>query len=494
MALVPIELPSGIYRNGTDLQSANRWRDSNLVRWVNNTMRPIGGWQQKSILPANAKVRAMLAWTDNANNPLVALGTYNKLYVYNIGGTQFDITPVSLTAGQENTESQFGWGSGAFGKEFYGTARTEDSTPAQATTWSLFSWGEYLVGCASDDGNIYEWQLVTDPLTKAAAVANAPTSNRAIMVTEERFLFALGASGNPRLVKWSDREDNTLWTAAATNEAGDIELQTDGKIMCGIAARGESIILTSNDVHVARYQGPPYVYGFERVGTSCGVISQKAAVNTDVGVIWMGKKSFFYYSGGQSSKLPCDVNDYIFSDINKNQYSKVWGVNNGRYGEVWFFYCSSASNEIDRYVTYNYMEKTWAIGQLARTAGVDHGSFEQPLWSSSDNHFYEHETGFNYSSLTPFAESGPISIGAGDNVVSVTQLIPDERTQGEVTSTFKTRFYPNETEVSYGPYTMGNPTDVRFTGRQFRMRITGSVLGDWRVGVIRLDITSGGRR
>jgi hypothetical protein len=282
VALVPIELPSGIYRNGTDLQSANRWRDSSLVRWVNNTMRPIGGWQQKSLTAANAKVRGMLAWTDNAQDRWVASGTYNKLYVYNVGGEQFDITPVSFTAGQESTESQFGWGSGTFGNEFYGTPRAEDSTPAQATTWSLFSWGEYLVGCTSDDGKIYEWQLVTG--TPAAVVANAPTNNRAIMVTEERFLFALGASGNPRLVKWSDREDNTLWTAAATNEAGDIELQTDGKIMCGIAARGESIILTSNDVHVARYQGPPYVYGFERVGTSCGVISQKAAVNTDVGV------------------------------------------------------------------------------------------------------------------------------------------------------------------------------------------------------------------
>jgi hypothetical protein len=326
-------------------------------------------------------------------------------------------------------------------------------------------------------------------------VTTAPTSNESIVVTEERFLFALGSGGNPRKVQWCDREDNTSWTPAATNEAGDIELETSGKIMCGVKTEGETLILTTNDAHVARYQGPPYVYGFQKVGTSCGIVSQKAYANTDFGVLWMGKKSFFYYSGGQVNKLPCDVNDYIFSDINTTQYAKCWGVTNGRYAEVWFFYCSSASNEIDRYVTYNYAEKTWAIGQLDRTAGVDAGSFEQPLWAkASDNHFYEHEVGFNYDSLTPFAESGPLAIGSGDNVASVTQLIPDERTQGEVTTTFKTRFYPNDTERSYGPYTMTNPTDVRFTGRQFRMRVTGSVLGDWRVGIIRLDMVAGGRR
>ena len=43
-----------------------------------------------------------------------------------------------------------------------------------------------------------------------------------------------GAGGNPRKVQWSDREDNTLWTPAATNEAGDLELNTSGQIMAGI--------------------------------------------------------------------------------------------------------------------------------------------------------------------------------------------------------------------------------------------------------------------
>ena len=78
--------------------------------------------------------------------------------------------------------------------------------------------------------------------------------------------------------------------------------------------------------------------------------------------------------------------------------------------------------------------------------------------------------------------------------MNVVELIPDEKTQGDVTATFKTRFYPNGSESQYGPFNMSNPTSVRFQGRQVRMRVEGSVATDWRVGIMRLDARQGGRR
>ena len=493
MAYVPLDIKAGIYRNGTDLQSMNRWRDANLVRWTDGTMRPVKGWQVKSQTASAASIRGMLAWVDNSDNRHIAGGSYEKLYVWNQGGVRYDITPTGFTSGQEDSPVSSGFGTGLYGVDYYGTPRIDDSSPVLATTWALDNWGEYLVGCTLDDGKIYEWQLNTGVV--AAQVSNAPVDNRSIIVTEERFLFALGAGGNPRLVQWSDREDNTTWTPAATNEAGDLELQTSGEIMCATRVRGQTLILTTVDAHAAVYQGPTYVYGIEKVGNSCGIASQKAVASTDLGAVWMGKRSFFIYSGGQVSKLPSDVSDYVFSDINENQISKVWATTNARYGEVWWFYPSGASNECDRYVTFNFIENTWSIGELDRTSGVDHGAFRTPLWASaSDNHIYEHEIGYNYDSLTPFAESGPIMISTGENVASVVQMIPDERTQGDVTATFKTRFHPNDTEREYGPFTMSNPTSLRFTGRQLRMKVTGSRLQDWRVGINRLDIIAGGRR
>jgi hypothetical protein len=93
-----------------------------------------------------------------------------------------------------------------------------------------------------------------------------------------------------------------------------------------------------------------------------------------------------------------------------------------------------------------------------------------------------------------YAESGPIQIGAGDTTMSVVELIPDERTQGQATTTFKTRFYPNDTERTYGPYSMANPTSTRFTGRQISLRVTGEDNTDWRWGVPRIDARPGSAR
>lgn len=493
MPLVALDLPPGIYRNGTDLQTQGRWRDSNLVRWHDNTMQPIQGWRTRSDTASAAKPRSLSAWIDNSSDRWIAAGTYNKLYIYSDAGIQYDVTPVGLTAGTEDASNPIGYGNSFYGTQAYGTQRQESDVPDPATTWSLDAWGEYLVACSDSDGKIYEWTLNT--ATAAAQVSNAPTSNRSIVVTDERFLMALGAGGNPRKVQWSDRENNTVWTAAATNEAGDIELQTSGRIECGVRVQNQTLILTDVDAHTATYAGPPYVYGFERVGTSCGIVSKQAVAVVDRGAVWMGPRSFYVYGGGTVQEVESDVADYVFSDLNHSQISKVVAVSNAKFSEIRWFYPSGTSTENDRYVAFNYQDNTWSIGTLARTAAVDAGVFPYPIYANpSDKKIYEHEVGYNYDGATPFAESGPISMGLGDNVVSITDMIPDERTQGDVQAKFKTRFYPNDTEREYGPYSMSNPTSIRFTGRQFRMRVEGVDNTDWRVGINRLEAKSRGRR
>jgi len=621
MPLIPLEIPPGQYRNGTDFQSSGRWRDGNLVRFHEGSLRPVGGWRQRGSVDIAGVVRTIVAWEDNSSNRRLALGTHSSLLAMSAGNTVIDITPAGFTSGRVDATISVGFGAGVYGVQTYGTPREDTGTILPATTWSLDNWGEYLVGCTADDGKLYEWDLTTTAgaeivtnggfasgaswttgasWTIAAGVAtfsgtaatgdeleqtyasstfeigktyrisfafatstagsvrvkfvgdttlvnqvfttagtktvdfladstdgtltfelgtatgdtetftidnvsiklqprayvidNAPTSCSALMVTEERFLFAFGAGGNPRKVQWSDREDNTVWAPAATNEAGDIEIQTNGTILRGLRTRGQALILTDQDAHTATYQGPPFVYGFERVGTSCGVIAANAAASVDQGVIWMGRRSFFVYAGGAVQELPSDVSDYVFSDFNNDQRSKVHAVVNSRWGEIWWFYPSQASTECDRYVIYDFAQNVWATGNIERTAGVDRGVFAQPMWIDPDGILYEHEVGYNYGGQSPFCESGPISLGVGDQVMSVRQLLPDERTLGDVTATFKTRFYPTSTERSYGPYTMANPTSVRFTGRQVRMRVDGNAATDWRVGIMRVDAVAGGLR
>ena len=489
MPLVPLQLPPGVYRNGTDYQSAGRWRDASLVRWGDGIMQPVGGWQSRATVATDKPMRGAMAWRTLSGDRWLSFGSYEKLYAVSTAGTVTDITPAGFTAGTKDASQNLGYGGGLYGTGSYGTPRPDVGIYGEAATWAMDTFGEIPVFCAYPDGGLYEWDL--DVLNDAVAVTGAPTDNLSCLVTEERFLVALGAGGNPRKVQWSDREDRTTWTPAATNEAGDIELQTSGQIMQGIRTRGQALILTDIDAHTMTYIGSPFVYGFERVGSACGAISRKAAAAVDAGVFWMGSRGFFRFAGGAVEEIPCEVLDYVFANLNEVQRTKVYAIANARYSEVWWFYPSDLEN--DSYVSYNYKENHWSIGSIARTSGVDAGVFSTPIWTGANGIAYNHEIGNAYGGASIYAESGAIQIGAGDNVANALMLIPDEGTQGEVTATFKTRFHPNDTERTYGPYSMANPTNVRFTGRQVAMRVNGTE-ANWRWGVPRLEVKAGGLR
>jgi len=491
MSYIPLQIPPGVYKNGTEYQSKGRWNNANLVRWFENTIRPIGGWRKRSTSQLTGMARGILTWRDNNNNRRIAVGTHNHLYHMNEAGTLTDIGPSDLTAGNADATLKIGYGYGLYGSSAYGVARPDLGSYVPATTWSVDTWGEYLVACSSADGRLLEWQLNTG--TDAAAISGAPTGCSGLVVTEERFLFALGASGNPRMVKWSDQEDNTDWTASATNQAGDFELTTVGSIQCGKRVRGQILLFTDVDVHTSTYIGPPYVYSFERVGTGCGVISRNAVTVIDNAAAWMSSTGFWIYDGFVKP-LASDVSDYVFSDMNITQSSKVYSQHNTSYGEIWWYYPSAAATEVDSYVVWNYRENHWSIGKLARTCAIDRGVFAFPLAVSTDGYIYEHEAGFNYDSVKPYAESGPIEFGVGDRVMNVTGLVRDEKTVGDVKVSFSTKLYPNATEYNYGPYSLSSPTSLRITGRQLAAKIEGNSNVDWRVGIIRLDGRPGGLR
>jgi len=489
--LASIELAPGVYRHGTELDSANRYRDVNFVRWQNGSLRPIGGWVTRKQSAFASKPRGAIAWADNSQDSRIVAGTYEKLYTVNAGGTVVDITPVGFSVGNESAQVNTGYGGSLWGTSTYGTTRPSDGVPERCTTWALDTWGQYLLACSSDDGKIYEWQL--NPANPAALVANAPTQNKGIVVTDERFVFALGANDNPRRVQWCDRENNTEWTPLITNQAGDFDLQTAGEIMQGLRVKGKTLILTTTDAHLANYAGPPAVYGFLRIGTSCGATSRSSAVSVDEGAFWMGQSAFFLYNGSAVKEMQCDVTDYVFSDINDSQRSKICAIHNAAFGEVWWFYPSGDSTENNRYCVYDYKEGHWNIGQLARTAGFDAGVFSTPIWFDDNGNIYNHESGLIHDSA-PYAETGPIMLDVGERLAKVTKVIPDEKVQGEVTLSFKTRLYPNAAETTHGPFNISSPTSVRFQGRQFRMRVDGVNYKDWRVGKMRLNIIEGSKR
>lgn len=474
MPLLPLDIPSGMYANGTDLNAMNRWRDGNLVRWQDKALRPIGGWEvgvEDDFIECPRGALAY-AFSRDVGEQALFVGNDDGLY--------------GVVTGQVSNNT---FASGLVGYR-------DQTVDYYASTWSLDNFGDVLLAVQDSTGDLF---AVADPQDSSttAVVANAPDNIGSMVVTDERFVMVLlgggkTGRGEPAKVQWSDRESYTTWAPTATNEAGDYTIQTSGRLLQAVRVRGQTLILSDRDAHSATYVGPPFVYSIERVGSSCGAISRKAAANAAVGAFWMGVNGFFGYSSGAVTKLDCPVEDVVFQNINKNQASKVWAFDNSEFNEIWWFY--PTGTEPNRYVTYNYETGDWSYGQLTRTTGTERGVFEKPFLFATDGTAYTHETGYDYGEDTPYAETGPIMLGAGDRLMSVVSLYPDEQTEGDVQATFKTRNYPNGPETSHGPFSLDDPTDVRFTGRQVRMRVTGNNATDWRVGINRLDVRQRGTR
>jgi len=494
MPLIPLQIAPGIVKNGTEFQQTNSWSDGNLVRWNESAMQPVKGWRKRSLTAMSGVCRKLITYIDNSvpgvRNTLA--GTNTHLYAIQSAGQVHNITPANFTTGDADAALNLAWGASTWGSYEFGTLRPDTGNYDFCDTWSIAPWGEYAVACATSDGKIYQW--ANNVANVATVLSNAPTQCRAICVTDERFVFALGAGSEHDRVEWCDQENNNVWAASSTNQAGGQHLTSSGQLISGHPLRGETLLLTTTDCHVARYTGPPFVYSFQRVGDGCGSVSANGCVVADNLAAWVGLNQFHIYSGGSVTTLKSTVGDYFFSDLNLAQRSKIYGVLNSEYNEIWWFYPSGDSLENNKYVSYNYRDNHWSIGSLARTAGSDAGVFIFPQMVGVDGYVYEHEVGYGYDDAEVYLQSGPIELGNGDQIMKCTSLIPDEKTQGDVTATFKTRLYPNGAETSHGPFTMANPTSVRFQGRQVSMRIDANINTDWRVGTMRLNAVAGGRR
>jgi hypothetical protein len=489
MPYISVSLPPGLFAAGTKYQSKGFYRDSDLMRWEAGAMGPIGGWRVRSDDPMDGIARCALTWADNSAQSWLGNGTHTHLYAMTRSGSVDDITPAGFVAGRQNSVIGGGYGSGDYGLGLYGVALPDSTNTLPASVWTLDTFGENLVGVMDSDQVIYEW-VPGDP--QALAVANAPDA-AAILTTAENILMALACDGNPRLAKWSAIQDNTDWTPTVTNQARDQLVQTQGALMCGKRVAGGNLILTDEGAFRATYVGPPFVYQFDRVGSGCGIVGRQAIAVTQTDAYWMGREGFFVYNGFVQP-LACAIQDLIFSDFNQLQSAKVSSVLIADHNEVWWLYPSADSIEVNRAAVFNYAEGTWARHFMDRTCGTGaNGAFQYPILIGGGV-AYDHEVGNFKDGRQPFALSGPVEIGSGDNVIMLKRFIPDERNAGQVVVSFKGRPWPNAPMTEFGPYPSTSPADLRATARQMEICYTGEADADFRIGDFRFEVQPGGKR
>lgn len=440
------------------------------------------------------------------------------------GGGASVLASYEASTGVESSSSGAGYGALGYGEGTYGTARTVSGGSAlvtlQARTWSLDTWGEDLIA-NSVGGAIYVWDsssyVTGDPPTasRATIIANAPTNNRLVFVsTEDRHLVALGADGDPLLIRWSDQEDYSTWTPALENTAGDKRLDVGTQIVAYTKIRGATLIFTNSFTYSMQFVGPPYTFAFYPLGDNGGIRGPLAVAAYEGKAYWMGEKEFYTYDGSVKI-LPCTIKERVFGSINDSQNAKICAGVNRAYNEVWWFYTSSESTENDRYFVYNIDDNAWYYGNLSRTAYVGNSdTFDFPYAFGSDGRIYRHETGTDEvnapigggsdqtSAITAYIESGDVEIDQDGNLFQhVSKFIPDfKRLVGSVDITINGKRYPQQTgnAVASGPHTVDSTTkfiNPRMRARQISVRIESDAVGDsWRTGSLRIDTLPHGRR
>ena len=436
-----------------------------------------------------------------------------------------------INVGLDVYVSSTGWGAGLWSAGTFGSATALSDTD-QLRLWSHDAFGEDLI-INPRNGGIYYWDESSGTSTRAVNITTlsganlSPTKGLQTIVSDvDRHVIVLGAdaisgsarTGNidPLLIVFSSQESITDWEPTSTNTAGSLRLSSGSQIVGGLRARQEILIWTDTALYSMQFVGAPFTFGVNLINENVGLISPNGFVNAPDAVYWMARDGFYTYNGSVQ-RLQCSVLNYVLNDFNSNQSFKVTAFTNKEFNEVGWFYPSSSSTEIDRYVTYNYLEGAWSIGELSRTAWLDDGIFEKPRATGKDssvNYIYIHEDSDDADGSpmnNVFIESGDIDIDDGEKFGFVRKIIPDVKffgtnsTSGQINFVLKTRNFPGDSLTTNSTNDVTSSTQqnyVRARSRQMVFRAqsdddaaTGVRTGfKWRLGANRIEIRPDGKR
>jgi len=344
-----------------------------------------------------------------------------------------------------------------------------------------------------------------------------------------RFVLVFGCNDygtsaqDPMLIRWSDQESAVNWTPAATNQAGSLRLSHGSEIVAVGQVRQEILVWTDTSMYSLQYFGPPIVWGSQLLSDNVSIFSDRAWSVAAGVTYWMGQEKFYSYDG-RVSTLECDIRQYIFSDFNYDQNEQIFSSTVEQFNEVWWFYCSASSTEIDRYVIYNYLEKAWYYGTLNRTAWIDANVTSDYPIAATANKLVYHEFGVDDNTtgtpvpINAYITSSEFDIEDGDRFGFVWRVLPDitfrGSTAGTPSATLTLLPLQNSGSGYNSPVSQGGTNNgaisrvatvpieqftqqinVRVRGRQMALKIASDAVGvQWQLGAPRLDIKQDGRK
>ena len=445
----------------------------------------------------------------------------------------------------------------------WGEAVLASEVTLEPGLWSLDNFGQVLVATIAN-GKTFTWNAgAASPTTVRASTgtsgfstASNPTATRLTLISPTtRHLCHFGtettigntATQDDMFIRFSDQENINEYTATAINSAGDFRLQDGTKIVGAIKAKETILVWTDNALYTMKFIGAPFTFGFEQVGTNCGLIGKNAVVEIDGNAFWMSANGLFLFDGTVKS-LPCTVEDFVYDNLDTTKGQQVAAGINNLYTEVVWYYPTTGSNYNNAYVVFNYGETgrntpggVWYTGTEARTSWIDAVVYPKPYATKFNStssgtfptvvgqnglgqtQFFEHEVGTDQinqdgstTTITSFIKSFDFDLQAkqkdaqgkssgptiaGESFLALRRFIPDFKTlTGNAVVTLAIKRYPQQSDTvsSLSPFTITSSTekkDTRARGRYLNVKIENKSSGEeWRFGTFKIDIQPDGRR
>ena len=439
-----------------------------------------------------------------------------------------------INTGAELAAPLTGWGAGTWGESTWGNGGTGEE---RLRVWSQGNFGEDLI-FGHRGSRLYFWDASDDTpldnrgteLSAESGASDVPTAQNIILVSDiNRFVFCFGANiigtttQDPLLIRWSDQEDAVNWTPAATNQAGSLRLSRGSEIIAAEQTRQEVLVWTDFSLYALQYVGAPTVWTGQLVGENISIVSQKCVAVADNVAYWFGKDKFYMYDGG-TRVLPCNVKKYVFNDINLTNQEQIFAGTNEGFDEIWWFYPSADSDTNDRYVVYNYMQKIWYYGTIARTAWLDSGIRDFPVAATSTKNLVLHESGLDdaetatTSAISASITSAQFDLDDGHKFMLISRMLPDISFEGSTAdspvvtmsmsalqnsgSGFNDPLSESGNSSGTVTRTASSPVEkfteqifLRVRGRQVSFKVESSSTGiAWQLGSPRIDMRPDGRR
>ena len=475
--------------------------------------------------------------------PYERIGPVEQTYGYGWGVPQF--------GGTVSSGAQTGWG----------IAASASSVTLEPGLWSFSNFGQVLIATILN-GKTFTWDTSVGASTAfttrasttttnfvTALVAGTdlgnPTSSRITLISPTtRHVIHCGtettigddSTQDDMFIRFSTQEGLNEYTPTAINTAGSQRLQDGPKIVGALKGKENILIWTDNALYTMKFVGAPFTFGFEQVGTNCGLIGQNACCEIDGVAYWMSNNGFFAFDGTVNS-LPCSVEDYVYDDFDTTKGQQVCAGINNLFTEVVWYYPSSGSSFNDRYVVFNYGESgelpmgNWYTGvntNSIRTTWLDSlvypkpfataytssatGSFPQVIGQTGlgSTTLFQHETGTDQVNadgtttvLTSFIESYSFALqqDAPEQFLSMRRFLPNFKAiTGNAKITISVKNFPSQTSAAtaLSPFTVDANTtkkDTRARGRYASLRVENDGAGEsWRFGPFQVDVQPDGRR